>query len=114
MPCAIMRGRETARCLCSMRAHFHTPPEVANFSKKPFALYQLSAIVAITEVCYFWWFRVGSAVGGTCYGTLLVGLVTDEKAPCTGSTWGQALAEEMSFFFFFTRSRTIVSYKYVE
>ena len=51
-------------------------------------------IVAITEVCYFWWFRVESAVGGTCYGvraTLLVGLVTDEKALYTGSTWGQAV-----------------------
>ena len=30
-------------------------------------------------------------MGGTCYGTLLVGLVTDEKALYTGSTWGQAV-----------------------
>ena len=36
-------------------------------------------------------------MGGTCYGvctTLLVGLVTDEKAPYTGSTWGQAVGAE--------------------
>ena len=52
-----------------------------------------SPIVAITEVCYFWWFRVGSAVGGPCYGvraTLLMGLQT--KWLCTqdrrgGSLW---------------------------
>ena len=33
-------------------------------------------------------------MGGTCYGvraTLLVGLVTDEKALYTESTWGQAV-----------------------
>ena len=54
--------------------------------------YSSKMIVAITEVCYFWWFRVESAVGATCYGvraTLLVGLVTDEKALYTGSTWGR-------------------------
>ena len=49
------------------------PPEVANFSDKPFAivlsLHRPSNNCPIvlnmvnTEVCYFWWFRGGSAVG---------------------------------------------------
>ena len=36
MPCAIMRGREPAGSLCSMRAHFRAPPP--EVSEKPFCL----------------------------------------------------------------------------
>ena len=82
IPCAIMRGREPAGSVQHARALLHTTSKMISTN---------CPIVAITEVCYFWWFRVESAVGGTCYGvraTLLVGL---EKALYTGSTWGQAV-----------------------